>query len=179
MESNVSAIDSVQSHHPTLERARMLQEIASAAGLDWPDSADVWTRINEELAEAKAASEDLSILASRIAARTSRRTKANQVGLDTAQDLLRDELGDLLFAVVEVCRHLGVDPDQALEAANNRFASCFRRVEERMGADGFMIALEHPDRLKALWNEVKHTQLPEDFKRRESSPKIYRIAASS
>lgn len=140
---------------PTLERARRIQEKAAAAGLDWPEAADVWTRINQELAEAKAASEDPSILSARIAARTNERAGT----ADSAHDLLQDELGDLLFAVVDVCRMLGVDPDAALEGANRRFIECFEHVREQAQKEGIMLGLEHPASIKALWSEFRRVQL--------------------
>jgi uncharacterized protein YabN with tetrapyrrole methylase and pyrophosphatase domain len=139
---------------PTLKRALRIQETAAAAGLDWPEAADVWTRINQELAEAKAASEDPSILSARIAARTNERAG----NADSAHTLLQDELGDLLFAVVDVCRTLGVDPDAALEGANRRFVECFEHVQARAQAEGIMLGLEHPASIKALWSEFRRIQ---------------------
>lgn len=153
-----STIDSVRTDLPTLERAMQLQNTAAAAGLDWPEAAEVWSKINEELAEAKAASEDISILGARIAARVAEGTEAGISGAEAARSLLRDELGDLLFAVVDVCRMLGVNPDDALDGANCRFADCFRCVEGKMREQGFILGLENPASVKLLWKESKRTQ---------------------
>ncbi len=153
-----STIDSVRTDLPTLERAMQLQNTAAEAGLDWPEAAEVWSKINEELAETKAASEDISILGSRIAARAAEGTEAGTSGAEAARALLSDELGDLLFAVVDVCRMLGVNPDDALNGANARFADCFRCVESKMREQGFILALESPASVKLLWKESKRTQ---------------------
>jgi len=153
MDGQRSSLDAVGSDLPTLERAFRLQETAAAAGLDWPEAADVWSRINEELAEAKAASEDLTVLASRIAAR-----KADKADADSAHELLTDELGELLFAVVDVCRMLGVDPDQALSRANGIFKACFKQLEGQARAEGRMIGLGTPGALKRLWDQTKRVQ---------------------
>lgn len=158
MNGPYSEIDSVESDLPTLETSLRLQETASAAGLDWPEAADVWSRINEELAEAKAASEDLSILGSRIAARATENTECYSTENDSAHDLLVDELGELLFAVVDVCRILGVHPDQALRRANSIFRCCFKQIEQQAGKEGRMIALEHPALLKRIWDQTKRAQ---------------------
>lgn len=150
--------DEVPRSIPPLERAFRLQELAADVGLDWPEAQDVWSRINEELAEAKAASEDISILGSRLAARAERDgsiPEAEAKGLDSAHTLLREELGDLLFAVVDVCRTLQIDPRAALEIANEKFAACFEYVRERTGAEGIMLGLESPERLKRLWLEAR------------------------
>ncbi len=139
-----------------LKRAFRLQEMATAVGIDWPDVEDVWSRINEELAEAKAASEDLSILKSRIQARTAERTETLGAGVDGAHELLVDDLGELLFAVVDVCRMLGVDPCQALDRANGLFGSCLQELENRAREEG-RTAGRLAD-LQLLWDQAKRRQ---------------------
>ncbi len=154
-------VDVVPRSVPPLERAYRLQESAADVGLDWPEAEDVWSRINEELAAAKAASEDISILGARLAARAERDgavTPAEEQGLDSAHALLREELGDLLFAVVDVCRTLHIDPRAALEIANDKFAACFAYVRERTSAEGVFLGLESPERLKRLWREARQRE---------------------
>ena len=158
-------VDVVPRSVPPLERAFLLQETAADVGLDWPEAEDVWSRINEELAEAKAASEDITILGARLAARAERDgsvSSAEERGLDSAHALLREELGDLLFAVVDVCRTLQIDPRAALEIANDKFAACFAYVRDRTSAEGVFLGLESPERLKRLWREARlRERLPE------------------
>ncbi len=143
---------------PPLEKATQLLNQAADAGLDWTDTGDLWSRINEELAEAKAAAEDLSILGARIGIRhdQGRDPSAPTVAPpDEAHLLLREELGELLFAVIDICRILQVDPRAALEIANVNFESCLDYVQRKVARDGRLMALESPERLQAIWSEAR------------------------
>jgi tetrapyrrole methylase family protein / MazG family protein len=153
MSASQFRFDEVPRALPPLERAYRLQEAAADVGLDWPEAVDVWSRINEELAEAKAASEDISILSSRLAARAEREEAVAAEA--SARTLLREELGDLLFAVVDICRTLQIDPRAALEIANDKFAACFEYVRDRTCSEGILLGLESPERLKDLWLEAR------------------------
>ncbi len=150
-----NSIDQSGSSMSALERARRLQEQAASVGLDWPESDTVWACINEELAEAKAACEDISVLGSRLAARASREGRPVKPS-DTTESLLVEELGNLLFAVVDVCRSLKVDPGRALQKANDNFQYCFTHVQRNLCQEGRMIGLETPERLKQLWTTARH-----------------------
>ena len=97
---------------PALARAQRMQSKASRSGFDWPDVAGVEAKLAEELAELEAA-----------------RKTGNA-------DAVRHEVGDLLFSVVNLCRFLHVDAEEALQASSNRFARRFREVERRAAADG-------------------------------------------
>jgi tetrapyrrole methylase family protein/MazG family protein len=141
-----------------LERSVQLQEHAADEGLDWSNAENLWSRINEELAEAKAASEDISILGARIAVRQGRDGGCGteeQEPLDAAHRLLREELGDLLFAVVDVCRMLGIDPREALETANDNFDRSMKYALDQAAAEGMLPGLSQPDQLKAWWLEAR------------------------
>ncbi len=152
-----SSIESVAADLPTLERSLRLQETASAAGLDWPDAEDVWSRINEELAEAKAASEDFSVMATRAAAKSGKEAQDSQAR-ESVRALLEEELGDLLFAVVDVCRKLGVNPDRALSRSNDIFRACVDQLERKARSEGRMLALDPPAAFKRLWDQTKKQQ---------------------
>ena len=158
-----SMIDEREGSMSALRRACLLQKQAADVGLDWPEADTVWSRINEELAQVKAASEDISGLGSRLAARTRRESSAASEGrekpeaLDHAQSLLVEELGDLLFAVVDVCRTLHVDPCEALQSANDQFQTCFNQLQRKLCEEGKLIGLEPPERLKELWIEARRT----------------------
>jgi len=110
---------------PALLRAQKLQARAARVGFDWPDAAGPRAKIAEELAEVAEADSD------------------------TAR---HEEVGDLLFAVVNYARHLGVDAEDALRAANAKFARRFQAVEER--CEG-RIADWPLDALGAHWQAVK------------------------
>jgi uncharacterized protein YabN with tetrapyrrole methylase and pyrophosphatase domain len=151
-----AAMDRHEAATPALRRALRLQEQAAEVGLDWPEADSVWSRINDELAQAKAASENASMLGSRLAAKAFREAgsaepERGRRGTDPDRSLLTDELGDLLFAVVDVCRMLEVDPHEALQRSNDQFQACFNQVQRTLCEEGRLIGLESPERLKSLW----------------------------
>ncbi|MBA3941672.1 MAG: nucleoside triphosphate pyrophosphohydrolase [Sphingopyxis sp.] len=120
-----SALSGVALSLPALLRAQKLQSRASRVGFDWPDADGPRAKIDEELAEVAAADSDAE---------------------------RAEEVGDLLFAVVNYARHLGVDAEGALRAANDKFARRFVAVEERAGADMSALSI---DALEAHWQAVK------------------------
>jgi ATP diphosphatase len=101
-----SVLDGVALALPALDRAAKLQRRAARTGFDWPDERGARAKIDEELGE-----------------------------LDAEQDQQRqmDELGDLLFAVVNLARHLKIDPEDALRKANRKFERRFRSIESKPG----------------------------------------------
>lgn len=110
---------------PALQRAEKLQKRAARVGFDWPDAAGPRAKIAEELAEVEAALDD------------SHRA---------------EEVGDLLFAVVNYARHLGVEPEAALRAANAKFEARFAAMERQAGEGFAALSLEEKE---ALWGQVK------------------------
>lgn len=125
-EGRAGALDGVALGLPALLRAEKLQKRASRVGFDWPDSAGPRAKIDEELAECAAAVDD--------------------------PVALHDEIGDLLFSVVNWARHMGVDPEAALRDANGKFERRFRTVEDMAS-----MPLDQMDitELDALWNRAK------------------------
>lgn len=126
-----SVFDGVPSALPSLAYANKVQKKAARVGFDWPSVDGALPKIAEEadeLVEA-AASGDASATA--------------------------DELGDLLFAVVNVARHLGVDPESALREASNKFRRRFEQVEQLAAARGTDLHTAGLPALDALWDEVK------------------------
>ena len=108
-----------------------MQRKAAKVGFDWPDVDGAWPKIAEEAAEVQAA----------------------VAGGDDAAT--HDELGDLLFAVVNVARHLGVEPESALRAATLKFRGRFERVEALARDRGITLKTAGLPVLDALWDEVK------------------------
>ncbi|WP_313802044.1 nucleoside triphosphate pyrophosphohydrolase [Sphingobium sp.] len=124
-EPDPSAVAGVAIALPALLRAEKLQKRAARTGFDWPDIGGVIDKIEEELDEVRAA--------------------ACQADRD-------EEIGDLLFAVVNLARHLKVDPEVALRAANGKFERRFR-IMESVAGDGFpALSL---DQKEALWQQAK------------------------
>ncbi len=110
---------------PALLRAQKLQSRAARVGFDWPDAEGPRDKIGEELAEVDAAETD---------------------------DHRAEEVGDLLFAVANYARHLGIDAEGALRAANDKFMRRFAGVEDRAGGTLTGLSL---DALEAHWQAVK------------------------
>ncbi len=117
---------------PALTRAAKLQKRAARAGFDWPEVEPVLAKLDEEIAELRA-----ELAAGRKPARVS------------------DELGDLLFAAVNLARHLGVDPEDALRATNRKFERRFRAIEQALAASGRRAEEAPLDELEALWQQAK------------------------
>jgi len=127
-----SAIDGVIPGLPALTRAEKLQKRAARVGFDWPEPAQVLDKIAEETLEIRAALEE-----------------------NLPKDSVAEEIGDLLFAVVNLARHLQIDSEGALRAANRKFERRFRRVEEILAAQGKEPAGSTLDEMEAAWVEAK------------------------
>jgi MazG family protein len=118
---------------PALMRAQKAQKKAARVNFDWSEMSDVVAKVDEELAETKEA------LASGDAAR------------------IADEIGDLLFAVVNVARKSGLDAESALQAGTDKFVGRFNRVEDELKARGKKLGDATLEELDAIWNSVKQT----------------------
>ena len=130
-EASSSALDGVAQALPALKRAEKLGKRAAAVGFDWPDPAGPRDKIDEELAELAAARE------------------AGDA------DNTAEELGDLLFAVVNLARHLRIDPEDALVSANRKFERRFRSIERSIAASGSSMQDLDIEALEALWQASK------------------------
>lgn len=126
-----SVLDGIAKSLPALKRAEKLGKRAAATGFDWPDAAGVRQKVDEELEELDEA------LATGDPGKTS------------------EELGDLLFSLVNLARHLRVDPEQALVGANRKFEDRFRRMEADVaGGDAALSDLDI-GALEARWEAAK------------------------
>jgi len=132
---------------PSLHRAHRLQERAAGVGFDWPDVEGPARKVEEELAEVR---EHLDARAP---------TPAGAVDAvparDAAQVALEAELGDLLFAVVNLCRRAGVHAAIALDKANAKFVRRFAAMEALAKQRGIPMGSASLAELDALWDEVK------------------------
>ena len=117
-----SALAGVALALPALERAAKLQKRAARTGFDWPDLAGPKAKIHEELAEIAAA----------------------------PPEMVEEEVGDLIFAVVNFARHLKIDPEEALRKANRKFERRFRQIEVAPGFSDLTL-----DEMEVLWVEAK------------------------
>ena len=128
--TQADAVDAVARSLPALWRAEKVQKKAAKGGFDWPDVSGPLAKLSEEVDEVKAA------------------VAGNG---DPAE-----ELGDLLFAAVKVCRSLDIDPEGALHAASDKFSARFRRVEETVLAQGKQMEDMTLGELEAIWEQIKH-----------------------
>jgi MazG family protein len=134
-----SALDGVGTGMPALTRAAKLQRRAARVGFDWPDIAPVFDKIEEEIAELNEA-------------------------MNESRDRAEDELGDLLFAVVNLARKLDHDPEQALRRACRKFERRFRHVETLLAADGKAPGTATLDEMEAKWQWAKRDERKEGEK---------------
>ena len=132
-----SALDGIPVALPALLRAVKLQRRAARVGFDWPDTLPVLAKIEEELGEL--------------------RRELERGDTEKAEG----ELGDLLFAVTNLSRHLRIEPEAALHAANAKFARRFKGVERRLVEAGKRPEETSLEELDALWDEVKRDEGPE------------------
>jgi MazG family protein len=126
-----SLLDDVPQALPALSRAEKLSKRAATVEFDWPDWWLTLGKVREELDETAAAADDS----------------------DKAR--VHEEVGDLLFAVANLARKLGVDPEAALRDANVKFTRRFRHVEDRAKEDGIPLAEAGLERLDGYWNEIR------------------------
>jgi MazG family protein len=130
---------------PSLHRAHRLQERAAGVGFDWPDAEGPAAKVTEELAEV-----------AELIARDGHEYPTHGVPSgDPRHEALEGELGDLLFAVVNLCRKCGTHPALALDKANAKFQRRFEGIERLAAARGIDVKTAGLDALDLLWDEVK------------------------
>ena len=126
---------------PALTRAVKLQDKAARVGFDWPSLAPVLAKMREELAEL----EDV----------VDARAGAHGSTASGATDAIAEEFGDLLFVMANVARHLDVDPEAALRAANDKFCRRFAHIEARLAEAGRSPEQSDLAEMDRLWDEAK------------------------
>ena len=127
-----SALEGVPNHLPALHKAQRVQARAARVGFDWSETVDVVAKVDEELAEVKQA-----------------------VAADDRETEVREEIGDLLFSVVNLCRFLHIDAEEALRATISKFVRRFREVEQRLRALGKAPGDCSLAEMDAVWDAVK------------------------
>lgn len=137
LQGAASVLDDVPRALPAISRATKLQKRAANVGFDWDHPGPVMDKLEEELAEVR---EALS--------------QGNQAAV-------ADEVGDLLFSVVNLARHLKVEPEQALRGTNHKFERRFRFVEQAFQAQGQSLNDAGLDAMEAQWQAAKATESPD------------------
>lgn len=117
---------------PEWIRARKLQKRAASVGFDWPGSAEVLTKLDEELGELR-----------------------QEIDAAADRERIQDEFGDVLFVLCNLARKLEIDPGAALRGANAKFERRFRRMERSMAAQGGNLAQQTLVQQEQLWSEAR------------------------
>jgi ATP diphosphatase len=134
-EASNSILDDVPRALPALERARKLQKRAARVGFDWPEIEPVIAKLKEEVAELES-------------------------GLrEGDQQQISNELGDVLFAAVNLARHASVEPELALRSANQRFEDRFKWIESTLSSRGKTLSETNLEELDLLWDQAKQKGL--------------------
>lgn len=136
----LSLLDDVPPTLPALTRAAKLQKRAAQAGFDWSTPEPVLAKVQEELDEVQLA-------------------LAQGTSAEVAE-----ELGDLLFTVVNLCRHLHCDPETVVRAANRKFERRFRFIERCLQQEGQTVESSQPEVLERLWMQAKQQELDSSAK---------------
>ncbi|MDV7338592.1 nucleoside triphosphate pyrophosphohydrolase [Terasakiella sp. A23] len=135
-ENPPSALDGVAGGLPSLTRALKLQKRAVRVGFDWPDVTGVLDKIREELAEVE--------------------EEVREVNL--SQERVKDEIGDLLFTVVNLARWADVDPDSALRSCNVKFERRFKAMENGVRASGKEMTEVTLEEMESHWQAAKESE---------------------
>ena len=126
-----SILDGVPLSLPALTRARRIQEKASSVGFDWEEIIPIWDKIKEEIEELQEAIG----------------TKNN--------DKIIDEMGDVLFSIVNLARFLDIDPESSLRHTIRKFTDRFKKIEKILNSKGKEIKDSTLEEMDTLWNEIK------------------------
>ncbi len=133
-------LDGIPAGLPAMMRALKLQKRAARVGFDWPSLAPVWDKLDEEVAELRQAAAGPPTADRPAPAR---------------RDRIEDELGDVLFVMVNLARHWDIDPDAALRRTNAKFERRFRRVEALLRAEGRTPQDADLAEMDRLWDQAK------------------------
>lgn len=131
IKSQDSILDEVPVHFPALLEALKVTKKAAKVGFDWKDKDQIFEKLDEEIAELKVAIE----------------------GGDTSH--IDEEIGDLLFVIVNLARRLDVEPETALKKTNRKFRKRFRFIEDALAKTGMSLEEASLEEMDGLWNDAK------------------------
>jgi MazG family protein len=144
-ETHAHYLDGLPTALPALMRAQKAQAKAARVNFDWTELRDVLAKIDEELGEAKAAIEKWH------------RHPADDSRAGSPCHEVENEIGDLLFAVVNLARKCNLDAESTLQSATDKFVARFNRLEDELEAQGKRLGDVDLDELDAIWNKIKKT----------------------
>lgn len=132
-EGNRSVLGGVPKSAPSMIKAYRIQEKANGVGFDWNNEKEVWDKVQEELSELRKE-------------------------VDNQSDRIEDELGDVLFALINYARFIRINPDDALEKTNRKFIRRFQHIEESAKASGRKLTDLSLEEMEAYWQESKQSE---------------------
>lgn len=141
---NKTVLEGIPDSLPTLVKAYRIQDKAANAGFDWEKKEDVWDKVKEEISELEQAM----------------RAMPDEKGAASTQNPIEEEMGDVLFSLINVARLYKVRPDNALEKTNLKFIQRFNYMEQKAQEAGRKITDLTLDEMEALWQEAKKAQPP-------------------
>jgi MazG family protein len=141
IEQDESLLDGVSSKAPALMEAHQLSTKAARVGFDWDKLEDIFTKLEEEIGELRVA----------IQTHASSNNEADHIRV-------REELGDLLFALTNIARRLKVEPEAALKLTNRKFRRRFGFIERNLQARAQTFEATTLDEMETLWQEAKHEE---------------------
>lgn len=157
-----SLLGSVPRALPALMEAEKIQQRAARVGFQWDDVAGAWEKVQEELEELRRAGARIAPTLAGVD-EDKRKPETREIPereqLENLREAIADELGDVLFAVVNVARYLGVDPEESLRATNAKFRRRFGHIEARARAKGRRLEQMTLEEMDALWDEAKEKGL--------------------
>jgi len=131
-EGNKTVLGGVPTTMPSILKAYRMQEKAAGVGFEWPSTDDAWNKVEEEFAELR-----------------------ETIDNGETRQRQEEEMGDLLFALINYSRHIGINPDEALEHTNKKFKERFSYIEKRAAEQGRKVHNLSIDEMLALWKEAK------------------------
>jgi len=134
-EGKTSVLQGVPMSLPAMVKANRIQEKARGVGFDWDNKEQVWAKVEEELAELK-----------------------DEVDTKASIDRIEDELGDVLFSVINYARFIDVDPEMALERTNRKFIKRFQFLENEVKKEGKELNNMTLTEMDAIWSEAKKSE---------------------
>ncbi|MAZ36548.1 MAG: nucleoside triphosphate pyrophosphohydrolase [Crocinitomicaceae bacterium] len=134
-EGKTSVLQGVPKSLPAMVKANRIQEKARGVGFDWDNKEQVWAKVEEELGELK-----------------------DEVDTKASIDRIEDELGDVLFSVINYARFIDVDPEMALERTNRKFIKRFQFLENEVKKEGKELNNMTLTEMDAIWSEAKKSE---------------------
>jgi len=134
-------LEGIPSKLPALHEAHQISSRAARVGFDWPDVNGIFDKLQEEVHELQ-------------------EVISSSSGDDKRRDRLEDEIGDMLFVIVNIARYLKIDSESALKRANRKFKTRFQYMEKELAGQGKTLDQTSLDEMEALWQKAKSENVP-------------------